>query len=192
MGNGYGIPVYGVIDTFLLKLTEYNKREQSCRRTNLRNIVQNSDERVTILKSSRHFSFSINSHKKVTYFRSTRNSCHLYLIVSAIVRVVWKGFCSSSNRSGPEEDALCSETPDEDALIRDHGWILLYHATKKKVSACRGNVGWGTDWIKTTVVMRYGSSNVAPNETRPTVIERSACQRNLSLHIVVHERSGGP
>ena len=57
MGNGYGIPVYGVIGTFLLKLTEYNKREQSCRRTNLHNIIQNPDERVTILTSSRHFFF---------------------------------------------------------------------------------------------------------------------------------------
>ena len=185
MGNGYGISGCAVLDTLLLKPAEYIKREQPCRQTNLHNIVQNPNEWVTILKSSRQFSFSIDSHRKATYFRSIRNSCGWYLIVSAIVRVVWKGLSSSSDRSGPEEDALCSETSDEDALIRGHGWILLYIATKKK-SAHAVNVGWETDRIKPTVVMCYRFSIGAPNKTRPTIIEKSARQRNLGLHIVVH------
>ena len=41
--------------------------------------------------------------------RNIRNLCHLDLIVSAIIRVVWKGSCYTSDSSGPGEDALCSE-----------------------------------------------------------------------------------
>ena len=32
----------------------------------------------------------------------------------------------------PEKDALCSETPDKDALIRKHGWVLLSIQQQKK------------------------------------------------------------
>ena len=56
---------------------------------------------------------------------NTWNFCHVYLIVAAVVRVVWSSFCGSLDWPGPEEDALCSETPDGDALIRSRWWILL-------------------------------------------------------------------
>jgi hypothetical protein len=59
------------------------------------------------------------------HIRDTWNFYHLYLIVAAVVRVVWKSFCGSLNGPGPEEDAFCSETLDEDALIRSLWWILL-------------------------------------------------------------------
>jgi hypothetical protein len=36
---------------------------------------------------------------------------------------------------GPEEDALCSETPDEDALIRSRWWILLSIQQRESVHA---------------------------------------------------------
>jgi hypothetical protein len=62
----------------------------------------------------------------ITYFWTIRNSSYLDLIVSAVVRVVRAGFCCSLHWFGPEEDALCAEAPDKDALIRSRGWILLF------------------------------------------------------------------
>jgi hypothetical protein len=56
MGNGYGVLVYGILDTFLLGHAEYIKRTVMSRQTNLYNIVQNPDERVAILEPSRHVS----------------------------------------------------------------------------------------------------------------------------------------
>ena len=60
-----------------------------------------------------------------SHFRKFWDFCHLYLIVAVVVRVVWSSFCGSFDWPGPEEDTLCSETPDEDALIRSRWWILL-------------------------------------------------------------------
>ena len=68
---------------------------------------------------------------KTTYFRNTRDSCHLYLIVPGVVRVVRTGFCCSTEVFDPEEAALCSEAPNEDALIQSRGWILLPIHQKK-------------------------------------------------------------
>ena len=93
-------------------------------RTNLGNVVQNPDEWVAVLEPGRQIS-TINSHRKKTHFRNTRNFCYLYLTVSAVVWVVWRRFCSSLDLPGPEEDAFCSVTPDEYALIRGRRWILL-------------------------------------------------------------------
>jgi hypothetical protein len=45
----------------------------------------------------------------------------MYVTVSAVVRVVRKRFCRSSEWFNPEEDALCSEALDKDALIRSRG-----------------------------------------------------------------------
>jgi hypothetical protein len=125
MGNGYGILGYGILETFLLGPANYNQSEKSLSMTtNLHNVVQNPDERVAILEPGRQVS-SINSHRIKTHVRNTWNLCHLYLIVTAVIRVVWRRFCSSLEWPGPKEDALCSETPDEDALIRSRWWILL-------------------------------------------------------------------
>ena len=63
---------------------------------------------------------------------------------------------------------------------------------EKKISVRRINVSWETDWVKLTVMKHYGSLIVAPNKTRPAVIERSASQRNFGIHSVVQERSGSP
>jgi hypothetical protein len=64
------------------------------------------------------------------------------------------GFCCSSDSSAPEKDALCSEAPDEDALVQ---FVVDFaFQTTKKISACRANVAWGTDWVKSTVVIHYG------------------------------------
>jgi hypothetical protein len=95
-------------------------------RTNLHNVVQNPDERVAILGPGRQVSSEyINSHRMKTHIRNTWNFCHLYLTVAAVVRVVWRRFCGGLDWPGPEEDALCSETSDEDALIRSRWWIFL-------------------------------------------------------------------
>ena len=83
-------------------------RTSMSRPTNLYNIVQNPDERVAILETGHHASFLINSGRKTTYFRNIWDLCHLDLIVSAVVRVVWKGYCTS-NSSVLEEDVLCLE-----------------------------------------------------------------------------------
>jgi hypothetical protein len=118
MDNGCGDLGYGVLETFLLEPANYNQSEKSLSmRTNLHNVVQNPNERVAKLEVGRQVS-SINSHRMKTHSRNTWNFCHLYLIVSAVVRVVWTRFCGSLDWPSPEEDALCSETPDEDALIR--------------------------------------------------------------------------
>ena len=101
------------------------------KRTNLCNIIQNPNERVAILKPGCHASFSINSYKKITYFRSTWNSCHLNVIVSVIVRVVWTGFCSGTEVFDPEESALCSEALDKDTLIQSR-WVYLSIRQRKK------------------------------------------------------------
>ena len=133
MGNGNG-----VIGTFLFGPAEYIKREQSSIRTNLQNIVQNPDEWVTILEPSCHAFSSINSNEKTAYSRSTWDSYHLYLVISAIVRVVRKGFCCSTDAFEPEEFALCSEALDEYTLIRSRGWIFLAIQAKKK-NQCTSN-----------------------------------------------------
>jgi hypothetical protein len=112
---------------------DQNKKEVSMR-TNLHNVVQNPDERVAVLEPGRQFS-SINSHSMETHFENTWNFCHLYLIVPVVIRVVWRSFCGSLDWPGPEEDALCSETPDEDALIQSRWWIYLFIQQRKSVHA---------------------------------------------------------
>jgi hypothetical protein len=120
---------------FFLGPANYNQSEKSLSMmTNLHNVVQNPDERVAILEPGRQAS-SINSHRMKTYFRNTWNLCHLYLIVTTVVRVVWRRFCGSLDGPGPKEDALCSETPNEDALIRNHWWISLSIQRRESVHA---------------------------------------------------------
>ena len=87
------------------------------RQTNLHDIVQNPNQRVAILEPRRHASFFITSYWKTTNFRNICNLNHLYLVVLTVVRVVRKRFCRSPEVFGPEQDALCSEAFDEDALI---------------------------------------------------------------------------
>jgi hypothetical protein len=143
MGNGYGTLGHGVFVTFLLRPANYNQSEKLLSTsTNLHNVVQNPDERIAILEQGHQVS-SINSHRMKTHFRNTCNFCHLYLILSAVVRVIWRRFCGSSDWPGPEEDALCSETPDEDALIRSRWWILLSIQQTKGISACQGELTGG-------------------------------------------------
>ena len=93
------------------------------RRTNLHDIVQNTDERVAILNQVIRV-LSTSTHMRITYFLNTWNLCHLYLIIPIVVRVVRKGFSCSPKVSFPEESALCSESPDEDALIPGQ-WLLI-------------------------------------------------------------------
>jgi hypothetical protein len=61
---------------------------------------------------------SLSQHSRGTYSRGVWNSVGLDHIPMTTVRVVRKGFCFSPDGSGPEEEALCSEAPDEDALTR--------------------------------------------------------------------------
>ena len=93
------------------------------RRTNLYNIVQNTDERVAILNQVIRV-ISPSTHMKTTYFLNTWNLCHLYLIPPTVVGVIRLGFCCSPEVLGPEERALCSEAPDEDALIPGQ-WLFI-------------------------------------------------------------------
>ena len=135
MGNGYGVLGYGVLETFLLEATNYVQSEKSLStRTNLHNVVQNPDKRVAILEPGGQIS-SINSHRMKTHFRNTWNFCHMYLVVSAVVRIVWRRFCGSFDWPGPEENTLCSKAPDEDALIRSRWWILLSIQQRESVHA---------------------------------------------------------
>ena len=57
MGNGYDVLGCEVLDTFLLTRSVQLKRVVILRRTNLYNIVQNPDERVTILVPRRQTFF---------------------------------------------------------------------------------------------------------------------------------------
>ena len=90
--------------------------------TNLYDIVQYTDERVAILNQVIRVPPS--TDMKIAYFLNTWNSCHLYLIILTVVRVVRKGFCCSTDVSGPEGRALCSESPNEDALIPGQ-WLFI-------------------------------------------------------------------
>ena len=103
-------------------------------RTNLHNVVQNPDERVAVLEPGRQFS-SISSHSMKTHFWYTWVFRHLYLIVPVVIRVIWRSFCGSVDWPGPEEDAFCSKTPDEDALIRSRWWITLSIQRRESVHA---------------------------------------------------------
>ena len=95
---------------------------------------------------------------------------------SAVVRVVRKGFCRNSEWFDPEEDALRSEALDKDPLIRSRGCILL-STQQENVSACRIiSIAWRTNWVKTIIVMYYGSPNIAANKTRPTITQCSTRQ----------------
>jgi hypothetical protein len=89
-------------------------------------IIQNPGERVTILTPTEGVMPPSSSfqHRKTTYFSSAWNSEHLEPILATVVGVVRKGFCCSPDRFGPEKDTLCSEAPDEDALI--HSWARIY------------------------------------------------------------------
>ena len=42
---------------------------------------------------------------------------YLFPLTAVSVRVVGKGFCRGPEMSGPEQDALCSEALNEDAVI---------------------------------------------------------------------------
>jgi hypothetical protein len=110
------------------------------RRTDLCDIVQNSDEGVTILEPGCHASFSTNSHRRTTYFLNSWSLCHLYLIASAVVRVIRKGFCCSTDVFDPKESALCSESPDEDALIRSRG-LLSIQQRKNQCTPSKSSLG---------------------------------------------------
>ena len=93
------------------------------RRTNLYDIVQNTDERVAILNQVIRV-LSPSTHMKTTYFLNTWNLCRLYLIIPTVVRVVRKGFCCTPVVSVPDATALCSESPDKDALIPGQ-WLFI-------------------------------------------------------------------
>ena len=50
----------------------------------------------------------------------------MYVVLPTVVRVIRKGFRCSPDVFDPEERAaLCSEPPDEDALILGHVTILV-------------------------------------------------------------------
>ena len=73
MGDSYGL--FGFKFTLVIcLLSPLSEIVSKCKvisgLTNLCNIVQNPDEWVTILEPDHHVIFSINSHKKTTYFRS--------------------------------------------------------------------------------------------------------------------------
>src|SRR5882762_6947495 len=63
---------------------------------------------------------------------------------------------------------------------------------KKKISACQVNDARGTDWVDIAVMILHGPPDVRPNETVPSITERSPRQRNFRFHSVVHECSSGP
>jgi hypothetical protein len=158
------------------------------RRTNLRNIVQHPNERVAILKPGRH-AFSPSTHiRRLPTFGTpgARVTC-----ISSSTQFSWSsGRGSAAAWIGPvQKRTRFARKP----LMKTHwsgvvgGFCFPYN--QERISAWGINVARGTDWVKTTVVIHYGSPNLAPNITRPTVTER---QRNFGLHIVVHERSGSP
>jgi hypothetical protein len=119
--------------------------------------------------------------RRLPYFLTFRNSTHLDLIVSAVVRVVGARFCRRPHWFGPEEDVLCTEAPDEDALIRNRGGILLF-IQKGEIGACRVNDARGTYWFDIAVMILHGSPDVAPNESHLYITARSLRQINFRFH----------
>jgi len=78
------------------------------KQTNLCNIVQNRDEWVVVLGSRCDASLFI-------------ISLILHTFGASETRVIGEGFCCCPDRSNLEEDSLCSEFPDENALIQRWG-----------------------------------------------------------------------
>jgi hypothetical protein len=64
-------------------------------------------------------------------------------ILVTVVGVVGKGFCCSPDGFGPENDTLCSEAPDENALVQCRGWIIiiLLYLTLKRKNQCTASKG---------------------------------------------------
>jgi hypothetical protein len=122
------------------------------------------------------------------HFRSTWNFCHLYVIISAVVRVVWRRFCGGLDWPGPEleEDALCSETPDEDALIRSRRWILLSIQQTKGISAYQGNLTGGRlTGSKRLFLYRTGPCILLQTKFAPPLSPSVLLAKEISASIVL-------
>ena len=135
------------------------------------------------------------SPRKTTYIRNIWNLGYLYLVLLTIVRVVGKRFCCGPELSGPEQDALCSEALDEDALILSWAWtILLAKQNRYQPTASKRNQK-GPDWVEQlelAVVIIHSPTIIAPMKFCPSVIKRSGLHRNLCFRSVVVERSRSP
>jgi hypothetical protein len=99
-------------------------------RTNLHDIIQDSDERIPILETKCHVSRSLSivspqNSRTSTYSWSIWNLGHLDLIIMTVLRIVvvviGKGFGCCPDGNSPEQAALCSKASDEDALVHCRG-----------------------------------------------------------------------
>ena len=104
---------YDAIRAFLLN--GVNKHEENQNQTNLRNVVQDSNEWVAVLEARCHAVFQ--SPGKATHTRDIWDSRHLHLAVPSPVGIIGKRFSRSPKASvKSQEDTFRSETPDEYAL----------------------------------------------------------------------------
>jgi hypothetical protein len=60
---------------------------------------------------------SSSEHMNTTYIPNVWNSGRLDLVLTTVIRVVRRVLCCSPDGFDQGNAALCSETPDEDALI---------------------------------------------------------------------------
>ena len=104
---------YDAIRAFLLN--GVNKHEENQNQTNLRNVVQDSNEWVAVLEARCHAVFQ--SPEKATHTRDIWDSRHLHLAVPSPVGIIGKRFSRSPKASvESQEDTFRTETPDEYAL----------------------------------------------------------------------------
>jgi hypothetical protein len=96
--------------------------------------------------------------------------------------------------SGQEQDALRSEALDEDAVILACVRTILPAQRKEGENQCTTSKHSQrrTDWVELIVAIFHGSTNVAPIKTCPSVIQRTARQRNLCIRSVVIENGRSP
>jgi hypothetical protein len=64
------------------------------------------------------FFSSLSEHMNTTYIPNVWNSGRLNLVLMTVVRTVRMAFCCGLDGFDQGNAALCSEAPDEDALIR--------------------------------------------------------------------------
>ena len=105
-----------------------------------------------------------------------------FLTSAVCARVVGNGFCRGGpDESGPEQNALCSEALDGDAVIPACLWAILLEqqrwGRRKSVMASTHSQG-ETDWVELTAEIFY---NVDPVKTCPSDIERFFRQRSLCV-----------
>ena len=186
MCNSHSILGHGTLDAFLLAPNEYINANSQLQATNLRNIVQNPDERIAILTKP---SYPV-LHRFVLKDRVP--SAHLGLVSPSPVCYRLRRYQGCQKEVLPRLGVVWSGRGHASLgspwYIRtdQEPWVdFAFHKIQKCQWIVDNAAAWRTYWNKATMVIYYGPLNIAPNETRPTVMRCSTLQSNNCAHSVV-------